>query len=72
MLTGAPFAAVPGSLTRSGLNTSAGRPARPELAQAPRCASRSPSLAHERAEQTKKTGSFQHQLTRLTPLLKPR
>jgi len=55
-LTGAPLAAAPSGLTQSCFNTSAGGPAHPGLAQVPRCASRSPSLAHECAEQ--KTGSF--------------
>jgi len=37
---------VPSDLTQSGFNTSAGGTPRPALAQAPRCASRSPRLAH--------------------------
>jgi len=57
-LTGAPLAPVPSGLTQSGFSASAGGPARPELAQAPRCASRSASLADESPSQPRKTGSF--------------
>ena len=60
--TGATLPAVPSGLTQSGFNISAGGPARPALAQAPRCASRSLRLADESAEQTRKPQVFSSNL----------